>query len=341
MNGAAPEARWGAIRVADVTVAPGEVRDVWLPITRDPVPRPAPVALRVVHGAQPGPALFVIAGLHGDELNGVGIVQRLMAQPTHDMRGTLFLVPIANAYGFHERTRYLADGRDLNRCFPGDPHGSFASRLAATLFDQIVRRSSAGIDLHTAPRWRANVPHVRINLAMPGGSLLVRGFGESIVLDDGSREGTLRRAAQHAHVPVLLFEAGDPFRFQADVIDRGWRGVRSVMVALGMIGGRRRRVRYRVILKHTHWIRAEQSGILEMAVAPGDWLRAGTAVATTSDAFGRERSVQISPYTGLVLGVTTHPSVNPGDPLCHIGVVKRAVPLLEKHLGPAKHVSGS
>jgi predicted deacylase len=246
------------------------------------------------------------------------------------------LVPIANLYGFYEHTRYLPDGRDLNRCFPGDSHGSFAARFAAVLFNEVVRKSNAGIDLHTAPRWRANLPHVRANLNDPDTRQLARAFGTEVVLHAPSSEATLRGAAQASGIPVVLLEAGDPFRFQAEPIERGVRGVRSVMHRLGMLRSGAARPRYRVILKRTHWLRAEQSGILDMHVKPGDLLQAGAPIATTSDPFGQERSTQISPYTALVLGVTTYPSVSPGDPLCHVGIVKRSLPLLERFLGPAR-----
>src|SRR5262245_22094630 len=117
--------RWESLVIGGTEIAPGEVQDLFLPVARDETPLPSRVPVRVIRGALPGPPLFVIAGLHGDELNGVGIVKRLMASPELlDLRGCLVLVPIANLYGFYEHTRYLPDGRDLNRCFPGDSHGS-------------------------------------------------------------------------------------------------------------------------------------------------------------------------------------------------------------------------
>jgi predicted deacylase len=329
--------RWGPLAIGGTEVCPGEVRDLFLPVSRDATPLPSRIPLRVIPGLSPGPMLFVTAGLHGDELNGVGIVKRLMAAPElRDLRGCLLLVPIANLYGFYEHTRYLPDGRDLNRCFPGDPRGSFAARCAAALFNEIVRKSDAGIDLHTAPRWRANLPHVRANLNDPETRALARAFATEVVLHAPSNQSTLRGAAQASGIPVLLLEAGDPFRFQPEPIERGVRGVRSVMRALGMLDDGAARPRYRVILKRTRWLRAEQSGVLEMLIKPGDLLLAGAPIATTCDPFGNERSTQISPYTALVLGVTTHPSVSPGDPLCHVGIVKRSLPLLEKFLGPAR-----
>src|SRR5262245_55431399 len=201
---------WGPLDIGGIEVQPGEVRDLFLPVSRDATPLPSRIPVRVIRGASPGPMLFVTAGLHGDELNGVGIVKRLMAaRELRDIHGCLVLVPIANLYGFYEHTRYLPDGRDLNRCFPGASHGSFAARCAAVLFNEIVRKSNAGIDLHTAPRWRANLPHVRANLDDPDTRQLARAFGTEVVLHAPSGETTLRGAAQANGIPVVLLEAGD------------------------------------------------------------------------------------------------------------------------------------
>ncbi|MEW6746588.1 MAG: succinylglutamate desuccinylase/aspartoacylase family protein [Planctomycetota bacterium] len=324
-----------SLTIGGASIAPGETRDLTLSLGPVSALPPLEVPVRVVRGLRPGPRLFVLALVHGDELNGLGVLRRLMSRELRLLKGTLLLVPVANPYSFFSHSRYLPDHRDLNRCFPGKNRGSAASRLAALLFREIVAGCDAGIDLHTAPRGRTNAPHVRVSLEVRGARALARQFGAEILLDHPSRPGTLRHAAAGAGIPVLLVEAGDPFRFQPQHIRWMTMGVLNVLRSHGMIEGAPVRAPFRVIIKRTRWLRAEAAGILEMTVKPRQLVRAGTPLGRLFDVFGGERMTIRAPEPGLVLGVTTYPAASVGDALCHLGVAKRSWSLLEKHLGAA------
>ena len=178
----------------------------------------------VVAGAQAGPVVCLTGGIHGDELNGVEVVRRSLAQARspRELRGTLIGVPIVNLAAFRRGSRYLPDRRDLNRFFPGNARGSSAARLARSLFD-VLRHCDALVDVHSGSFHRTNLPQVRGDLRKPEVLRLAKAFGSEIAVHNEGRPGTLRRAATEAGIPAIAYEAGEPMRFQEDAIDRASR----------------------------------------------------------------------------------------------------------------------
>ena len=219
------------------TVAPGERRLVDLPVSKLSNHTPVTLPVHVLHGSQPGPTMFVSAAVHGDELNGVEIIRRVLRtiQPGN-IRGTLLCVPIVNAYGFIGRSRYLPDRRDLNRSFPGSANGSLGARLANLLLTEVVKRSQLGIDLHTAAIHRVNLPQIRCEFSRSQRCRdLGLAFGAQVVLESPERPGSLRRAAREAGVDVLVYEGGEGLRFDEFAIKAGVDGIAGVMLEIGMI----------------------------------------------------------------------------------------------------------
>jgi len=229
---AAPPLRFGGH-----LVAPGERAEVKLNVIESYTAEPVAVPITVVRGA-PGPALFVTATVHGDELNGVGVLRALLDDTDwRALQGTLIAVPVANVPGFLAQDRRMPDRRDLNRTFPGNRRGSLTSRLAEMLFREVIRKSHFGIDLHTAGRERTNYPHVRADLASPQVAALARWFGCALVVAGRGPERSLRRAAVKAGVPTIVYEAGSPLRFERPLIEIGVAGVLNVLSGLGMLAG--------------------------------------------------------------------------------------------------------
>lgn len=285
------------------------------------------IPVTVVNGVEDGPTLFVTAAVHGDELNGIAIVRDLLlAMKAPDLAGTLVCVPMVNVLGVQFHSRYLPDRRDLNRCFPGSVGGSTASRLANTLMTEIVVGADAGVDLHTATNRRTNAPQVRARLDDPQAAQLGHTFGAPFLIDASLRPGSLRDAADREGVPVLTYEGGQALRFEDDVIAAGTRGVLRVMGALGMLAPAAvppppdEPVR---ISDETHWMRAERGGILDLHVGPGDEVAVGQPLWSVVSPFGHERNQMDSPYSGVVVGLTTLPLVNPGDAVVHVAVLGR------------------
>jgi predicted deacylase len=320
------------LTIGEHRIRRGTTEQIFLKVSEYYTATPVNVPVTVIRGTHPGSTLFLTAAIHGDELNGVEIVRRVMTSITPDrLRGTLICVPVVNRMGFLTHTRYLPGRRDLNRYFPGDANGNAASRTARTLFRQIVKRSEYGIDLHTASVGRTNLPHLRADMSNRDVRGLARAFGSEIIMDSPGSPRTLRGAATRAGVPTIILEAGETFRFQRNMVAHGVMGVRNVLGSLGMIEEKPRQPRLRVIVKVTDWARSERGGIADILVRPGQIVYEGDEIASITNPFGREVFSVRSPLTGLIIGITTVPMVNPGDAICHIAKLEKTLSTVEKY----------
>ncbi|MGH7130216.1 MAG: succinylglutamate desuccinylase/aspartoacylase family protein, partial [Planctomycetaceae bacterium] len=192
--------------------------------------------VHIVNGRRDGPTLFLTAAIHGDELNGVEIIKRVLKRALlKSLRGRILAVPIVNVFGFIDQSRYLPDRRDLNRSFPGRISGSLAARLAHLVATEIVAKADYGIDLHTGAVDRTNLPQVRANLSDPDVKRMAHAFGAPVVIDANVREGSLRQFAGEQGVPTLLYESGKALQFDELSIAVGVRGIIRVMREVGML----------------------------------------------------------------------------------------------------------
>lgn len=321
------------IEVGGTLVRPGERADVRIPITRHYTAANASLPVHVIRGQAPGPTLFVSAALHGDEINGLEIVRRLLkSKRLRRISGTLLAVPVVNVFGLLEQSRNMPDRRDLNRSFPGGPQGSLASRLAHLFMKEIVGRSTHGIDLHTASAHRFNLPQVRAKLGSGDDSeQMARAFGAPVVLDAPLRPGSLRQAARRRGVPVIVYEGGEALRFDEVSIRAGVRGVLNVMTALGMLtpskpkqdrqdrGEKRVKAKTTPIVANSSlWLRAGASGIVRPTVKLGARVEKGERVALITEPLGDTTTEVHAPCAGIVIGALRLPLVHEGDALLHI-----------------------
>ena len=279
----------------------------------------------MVHGKKDGPTVFVSAGIHGDEVIGVEIVRRLLrAKNLKKLSGTLLVVQIVNTFGFLNHSRYLPDRRDLNRCFPGSPHGSLASRLADIFMSEIVERSSLGIDLHSAAIHRVNLPQVRVSASNSETMRLAQVFGTPVILTSALREGSLRQEAKKKGVDVLLYEAGEGMRFDEMSVRAGLAGIMRVLSEVGLLptAGIAKPKARSLVCSDSHWMRAPAGGLLRTFKAEGDVVQEGDIVAAIADPFG-EREIEVATkYSGIIVGRAVMPVVHEGDALFHIAAVK-------------------
>ncbi len=323
-------------RIADAEIAPGTVADLRLPISETFTGNPVELPMRVMRGAEPGPILGVTAAVHGDEINGTGIVHELLfARRPEMLRGTLVLVPVIDLFGFETQDRYMPDRRDLNRCFPGNPRGSLSGRVARIIFDQIVTKLDYLLDLHSAASLRTNFPNIRADLENKGCRRLAEAFGCELIVSGKGPDGSLRRAAVKAGVPTVILEAGEPSKVEPTVLEIGVRGVHNVLAELGMTNDRPRRPPYAAVATKTLWLRAQAGGLLRFHVAPGEPVDKGQPLATNVGVFGDEQNVLVAPTDGLVLGMTTMPVVKPGEPVVHLAVPDRPVREIREALADA------
>jgi hypothetical protein len=311
------------IQIHDQQIAAGETRTVDLPVAQLYTDDPLTMPVRVVRGRRPGPTVFLSAAIHGDELNGVEIIRRVLRLPgLKTLRGTLLAVPVVNVHGFLRHSRYLPDRRDLNRSFPGSETGSVAARLAHLFLEEVVARSDVGIDLHTGAIHRPNFPQIRANLSHPQTESLARAFGAPLILDSPPVEGTLRDYTTQHDVPVLLYESGEALRFDETAIRIGVAGVRSVLRELGMLAAsrapKRKPGKSPYIAHSSGWVRASRSGVLRTLVPLGAWVKAGQRLAVVADPFGETETVLTASHAGVVIGRLCLPLVHEGDAVMHI-----------------------
>jgi predicted deacylase len=298
------------------------------------------IHLQVIRAKRPGPVIFVTAAIHGDELNGVGVVHDLLFDDDLKLKcGTLILVPVVNVFGFENGERYLPDRRDLNRSFPGSPTGSLASRLAHTIFENVVKNCDYGIDLHTAAVQRTNYPNVRGRLTDPKVRRMAEAFGSELIINGAGPDGSFRFEATAAGCPTICIEAGEPWKMEPTMVQFGVIGVRNVLMKLGVIDGVALKPPYQTKITSTRWLRAQLGGILRFHVVPGQVVRKGQAIASNFTLLGRQKNTLTAPTDGIVLGMITLPTVKPGEPICHLGRTQINLRKIEAALaGSAKGV---
>jgi predicted deacylase len=282
---------------------------------------PVSTPVLVVNGEQPGPTLCLTAAIHGDELNGIEMVRRVMHDISPDtLSGAIIGVPIVNVQGFRRGSRYLPDRRDLNRYFPGNPNGSAAARIAHSFFDNVVSKCDALIDLHTGSFERANLPQIRADLRDPDVVTLTQGFGATVILHSTPGVGTLRHAATQAGIPTVTLEAGGPLQLELAEVKHGVKGIETLIATLGMM----RRMRLwgdpEPVYYRSTWVRADSGGILFADVSLGSTVRKGDLLGTITDPMSNVRVELHAPYSGRIIGMARNQVVMPGFAAFHVGI---------------------
>jgi predicted deacylase len=319
--------------IGEESIAPGSTVDIALPVTTMATGYNSQLGVRVIHGSREGPTVFVSGAIHGDEIVGTAIIQRLATYlAPEQLAGTLLLVPVANIFGFLGHTRYLPDRRDLNRSFPGTASGSLAGQLAHVFFTEIVARASLGIDIHSAAVHRYNLPQIRIAAGNRRLLDLATAFGAPIIIESPLREGSLRALAQEKGVDMLLMETGEALRFDRLSIQTGMAGVLRVLASLEMVetDPYLHAIAAPARSKKTQWVRSPRGGVTHRVRKSGDAVKEGELLGAVSGLFGEEPAEIVSPITGIIIGHATLPVVHQGDALFHIARVEDAHDIGEK-----------
>ncbi|MDG1446004.1 MAG: M14 family metallopeptidase [Methylophilaceae bacterium] len=312
--------------IAGHVIAPGQQLRFDLPTAQLYTHTPLDMPVEVFHGKRPGPVLLICAAIHGDELNGVEIIRRMSSIRGLDkLHGTLVLVPVVNLFGFIHQSRYLPDRRDLNRCFPGSKNGSMASRIAHKFFNELVKRATHVIDLHTAAVNRDNLPQVRAALENPAVKALAEGFSIPVILNSELIKNSLRYEAGELGIPVITYEAGEALRLSEICIVTGLRGIVSVMRNLGMLPSKRvvtvQAEPY--IARSNSWFRATFNGIFRPLCQLGARVKSGDPLGVISSPFGDEEVVLTAQTEGIIICISKLALVNEGEALFHIARFER------------------
>jgi hypothetical protein len=312
-----------AIAIGGHRIPAGHRQTIKLPLPSFYTNTAVSMPIHVIHGQRTGACLLLCAAIHGDELNGVEIIRRVLGDPNlTTLAGTVIAIPVVNVFGFITQSRYLPDRRDLNRSFPGSDSGSMAARLAHLFMTEAVAHATHIIDLHTGAIGRENLPQIRAQVCdRPEVEALARSFGAPVILHADIRDGSLREAAQANNCPTLLYEAGEALRFDEVAIRAGCYGILGVMAHLGMIEIPPGRIQYESIISNrTQWVRATRSGILRALVETGERVAEGDLLASINDPLGEHDDQIYSPVTGVVICRSTIPLVHEGDAIFHISV---------------------
>ena len=315
-------------------VLPGEFRTLpWSPgQSFSSIDTPVPVL--VARGRTAGPVVCLTAAIHGDELNGIEMVRRLMFQLNPEkMKGSVIGIPIVNLDGFRRSSRYLADRRDLNRHFPGSPKGSAAGRIAHSLFTEVIRdRCEYLVDLHTGSLKRTNLPQIRGDLTNEAVFEFSRHFGGITVLHGAGTKGTLRRAAVDAGIPTMTLEAGGPNALEESAVDGGVKALETLLQNLEIQPTLRFWGTPQPVFYHSEWVRADQGGILMSEIELGDRISEGDILGRVVDPVSNTGSNIVAPFDGRVIGMAVNQVVQTGFAAYHLGVEKEAEEMKEEAL---------
>jgi predicted deacylase len=309
------------VTIAGHSIQPGEFKEININIARLPSRTQIDTPIYAYRALEDGPVLALTAGMHGDEINGMEIVRRIIdAGHNRVHRGTVVCMPIINVYGFLNYSRDVPDGKDINRSFPGSKNGSLASRVAYHLMKEVIPFIDYGIDFHTGGAMRTNYPQVRCVMQDPKNAELANAFHAPFTIDSPFRPHSLRQSAAKLGKHIIVFEGGESLRFDQHAIEEGINGTLRLMQHLNMIDHAPKPARENKIVWSSSWIRARTGGLFQPLISSGDMVHKNQWVGNLTDPFGEFKEEIKSPVTGYVVGLNNIPVVNAGDALVHIGV---------------------
>ena len=324
-----------SLRIGDFTILPGTQCKIELPVAKLYTDADVSLPVQIIRGLKDGPTIFISAAVHGDELNGIEIIRRLINKPSFRiLRGTVIAVPMVNVYGVVNQSRYMPDRRDLNRCFPGSSKGSLAARVAHIFLTQIVKHCDYGIDLHTGAIHRSNLPQIRGDMNDQETKTLAEVFAVPVILHSNLVDGSLRESAVNNKTKVLLYEAGEALRFDYFSINAGIKGIENVLRHLAMMPKKtaKRKLKAPYIAHSSGWLRANASGVVNHLVALGDQVTAGDILAEIGSPYGEILGVVTAIRSGILIGKQNIPLVQEGEAMFHIAYFSENDGMVAEHI---------
>jgi predicted deacylase len=308
------------IRLNNQSIIRGENRLINFHIARLPTHTYIDLPVHVIRGKEDGPVLLLMAGLHGDEINGIETIRRMIFDEAIKLkRGTVIAIPIVNVYGFLQTSRDLPDGKDLNRCFPGNQNGSLASRVAWFVMHEIIPQIDLGIDYHTGAVNRTNFPQVRCKTDNLTNLELAHAFSAPFILNAEFRDKSIRKEAAKKGKPIIVYEGGEAQRLDETAIIEGIQGTYRVMQHLNMIDDTIKGHPSK-LLKQSTWIRAKTGGIYRNFTEAGSFVQKNQVLGVVTDPYGQDEIPVHSRVEGFAIGVNFQSVLNAGDPVVHIGM---------------------
>lgn len=299
-----------------------QIHKIWLDLVSDPLGNPIALPVLIYRGSEEGPVLGLTAAVHGDELNGIPVIQRLFREITNEkIKGTVVGIPVTNIPSFHRRQRRFIDGVDLNHIMPGKAGGNVSQVYAYRLVEKVIRHFDFLIDLHTASFGRINSYYIRADLRNESARHLAHLQHAQIIVDNPPLDGTLRGAAASLDIPAITLEVGNPNTFQRGLIRSGITGLYNAMIYLGMIDDKiETPLEDAIVCQKSKWIYTEAGGLLSVVPELTQILKKGELIASQYNVFGDKITDYFAPEDGVVIGKSTHPVNQTGGRILHLGI---------------------
>ncbi len=309
------------ITIGENEIHPGQDKLVQIKIARLPTGTLIDIPIHVFNSKKPGPIVLVQAGLHGDEINGVETLRRMLEQDSFSLKkGAVIVVPILNVFGFIHFSRDVPDGKDVNRSFPGSRTGSLASRIAHNYTTEILPHIDFAIDLHTGGAQRNNFPQIRYTAGDENSKALAEMFNAPFCFPSRLIPGSFRKATFKMGIPTIVYEAGESMRFDEESIVSGIEGIKKVLLSHKMLPKESQtKKRATVYLEKRRWIRAPRAGMFIPTVKNGSHVEKGEELGVITDTFAKKNRRVKAPMEGYVFCVNHQAVVNQGDALFHMG----------------------
>ncbi len=302
-------------------IAPGENKQIILNTYELPTQTKMEIPVYVFRSVNDGPTILLSAGMHGDETNGVEIIRKIInREEVNNLKcGTLIALPIINIVSFLFGSRDLPDGRDMNRCFPGNKNGSLGSRIAYDIMKHIIPLIDCGVDFHTGGSKINNYPQIRCVFDFHDNLELAHCFSAPLTIDSTYREGTMRKEASKKGKCILVYEGGESMRFDYRAINEGLNGCLRLLSSKGMIDAKVPN-NHSVKIRKDTWLRAKNSGLFHTNAANGSYVNKGDIIGVICNPYGKFDEKIIAPNDAYIVGVNNQPVVNEGDALIHLGM---------------------
>lgn len=323
----------------------GEVTRLKIGLTQNALGEPLNVPVMVARGLQDGPVFGITAAVHGDEINGIPVIQKLMRQiNTKTLRGTVVAVLVVNVTSYVELRRRFREGVDLNHIMPGKFNGSVPQVFAHRLMDRIIQRFDYLADLHTASPGRINSLYVRADMTDPAAARMAYLQRPQIIVHNPPVDVTLRGAASALGIPSITVEIGNPGVFQNELIRRSVTGIRAVLAELDMIPKRTLALNEEpVVCARSGWLFSDGGGMLEVFPKVTQYVEEGEEIARAMNIFGDVTRTYLAPHAGVVIGKSVSPVGQTGARILHLGEVAEPGTLLARHetLNPSMRAEDS
>tara|TARA_B110000091_G_scaffold213509_1_gene263144 strand:+ start:1939 stop:2889 length:951 start_codon:yes stop_codon:yes gene_type:complete len=279
------------------------------------------VPVIIERSRNPGPVVLLLAGIHGDETNGVGIIREIISLGINKPKtGTIICIPVFNIFGYLIQTREFPDGRDLNRMFPGTLNGSLASQFAYQFTKEIAPFIDYVIDFHTGGGERDNIAQIRCNKADEKGLELAKIFNPPMIIFSDNIKKSLRDTLHKMGKTILLFEGGKSKELNPTIINEGVNGTKNILIHLGLIDGEISVREYPVFISKAKWLRASYSGMFKVIAKNGTFVKKKELLGVIQDPFGEFKKNIYAPFDCHLFCINKTPIVNKGDALFHLSL---------------------